>query len=161
MLQAVANQPITAGIDPSLLWLYKSGVLTGDCGHKLTHSVTAVGYGETEDGTKFWILKNSWGTNWGENGYLRIQRDIDAKEDKSANRTLYKSGVLTGDCGHKLTHSVTAVGYGETEDGTKFWILKNSWGTNWGENGYLRIQRDIDAKEGLCGIAMDLSYPTA
>lgn len=80
MLKAVANQPITVGIDPSLLWLYKSGILTGDCGNNLTHSVTAVGYGETEDGTKFWIFKNSWGPNWGEDGYVRVQRDSGAKQ---------------------------------------------------------------------------------
>ncbi|KAJ8531538.1 hypothetical protein K7X08_026972 [Anisodus acutangulus] len=74
---------------------------------------------------------------------------------------LYSSGVFTGECGTELDHGVTAVGYGETSDGTKYWIVKNSWGTSWGENGYIRMQRGIDAKEGLCGIAMQASYPTA
>ncbi|KAK3184015.1 hypothetical protein Dsin_031302 [Dipteronia sinensis] len=73
----------------------------------------------------------------------------------------YSSGVFTGDCGTELDHGVTAVGYGTTVDGTKYWLVKNSWGTSWGEEGYIRMQRDIDAKEGLCGIAMDSSYPTA
>ncbi|KAL5797432.1 hypothetical protein ACOSQ2_002252 [Xanthoceras sorbifolium] len=73
----------------------------------------------------------------------------------------YSSGVFTGDCGTELDHGVTAVGYGTTSDGTKYWLVKNSWGTSWGEEGYIRMQRDIDAKEGLCGIAMDSSYPTA
>ncbi|XP_062102987.1 senescence-specific cysteine protease SAG39-like [Humulus lupulus] len=73
----------------------------------------------------------------------------------------YSSGVFTGDCGTTLDHGVAAVGYGTDEDGTKYWLVKNSWGTSWGEQGYVRIQRDVDQKEGLCGIAMDASYPIA
>ncbi|XP_057460610.1 senescence-specific cysteine protease SAG39-like [Actinidia eriantha] len=73
----------------------------------------------------------------------------------------YSSGVFTGECGTELDHGVTAVGYGTAADGTKYWLVKNSWGLSWGEEGYIRMQRDIDAKEGLCGIAMMASYPTA
>ncbi|KAJ0679923.1 putative fruit bromelain [Helianthus annuus] len=51
---------------------------------------------------------------------------------------------------------VTGSGYGTTQDGTKYWIVKNSWG----EKGYIiRMQRDISDKRGLCGIAMEASYP--
>ncbi|KAF9591097.1 hypothetical protein IFM89_001441 [Coptis chinensis] len=73
----------------------------------------------------------------------------------------YSSGVFTGECGTQLDHGVTAVGYGTASDGTKYWLVKNSWGTAWGENGYIRMQRDIGAAEGICGIAMMASYPTA
>ncbi|KAI3923683.1 hypothetical protein MKW98_011313 [Papaver atlanticum] len=73
----------------------------------------------------------------------------------------YSSGVFTGTCGTDLDHGVTAVGYGTDSDGTKYWLVKNSWGTSWGEDGYIRMQRDVDANEGLCGIAMEASYPTA
>ncbi|PIN18825.1 Cysteine proteinase Cathepsin L [Handroanthus impetiginosus] len=73
----------------------------------------------------------------------------------------YSSGVFTGECGTELDHGVAAVGYGKTSDGTKYWLVKNSWGTDWGEDGYIRMQKDIDAAEGLCGIAMEASYPTA
>ncbi|XXG55336.1 hypothetical protein AAC387_Pa03g3031 [Persea americana] len=73
----------------------------------------------------------------------------------------YSSVVFTGQCGISLDHGVTAVGYGTTADGTKYWLVKNSWGTGWGENGYIMMERDVDAKEGLCGIAMQASYPTA
>ncbi|KAK9152998.1 hypothetical protein Sjap_000478 [Stephania japonica] len=73
----------------------------------------------------------------------------------------YSSGVFTGYCGTQLTHAVTIVGYGVTDDGIKYWLAKNSWGTRWGESGYMRIQRDVDAEEGLCGLAKLASYPTA
>ncbi|KAL5839382.1 hypothetical protein ACOSQ4_011990 [Xanthoceras sorbifolium] len=64
----------------------------------------------------------------------------------------YSSGVFIGQCGTDLDHGVTAIGYGTADDGTKYC---------WGENGYIRMQRDIDAEEGPCGIAMQASYPTA
>ncbi|XP_062019787.1 senescence-specific cysteine protease SAG39-like [Rosa rugosa] len=73
----------------------------------------------------------------------------------------YSSGVFTGTCGTSLDHGVTAVGYGVSDDGTKYWLVNNSWGAEWGEQGYIRMQRDVDAPEGLCGIAMEASYPTA
>ncbi|KAL3835629.1 hypothetical protein ACJIZ3_010365 [Penstemon smallii] len=71
----------------------------------------------------------------------------------------YSEGVYTGDCGTELDHGVAVVGYGTTLDGTKYWIVKNSWGPEWGEKGYIRIQRGVEADEGLCGIAMQATYP--
>ncbi|KAH9256964.1 hypothetical protein BASA81_004785 [Batrachochytrium salamandrivorans] len=74
----------------------------------------------------------------------------------------YSSGVLVGQCGQNLDHGVLLVGYGvsEGEDGIKYWKLKNSWGANWGEQGFIRIQRDKDGPEGgQCGVAKAASYP--
>ncbi|XP_078173102.1 thiol protease SEN102-like [Carex rostrata] len=71
----------------------------------------------------------------------------------------YSMGVFMGPCGTDLDHGVAVVGFGFTEDGTKFWTMKNSWGIDWGEGGYIRMKRDIKAKSRLCGIAMDASYP--
>lgn len=68
-------------------------------------------------------------------------------------------GVYSGACGTELDHGVAIVGYGTTVDGTKYWIVKNSWGAEWGEKGYIRMERGISAKEGTCGIAMEASYP--
>jgi KDEL-tailed cysteine endopeptidase len=72
----------------------------------------------------------------------------------------YSQGVFTGSCGTDLDHGVAAVGYGTTRDGIKYWIVKNSWGEDWGERGYIRMQRGISDSQGLCGIAMEPSYPT-
>ncbi|GJN39184.1 hypothetical protein PR202_gb28286 [Eleusine coracana subsp. coracana] len=71
---------------------------------------------------------------------------------------LYHSGIFDGRCGTSLDHGVTAVGYG-SEDGKDYWIVKNSWGTKWGESGYIRMARNIYAFSGKCGIAMEASYP--
>tara|TARA_B100001094_G_scaffold250142_1_gene247613 strand:+ start:611 stop:1477 length:867 start_codon:yes stop_codon:yes gene_type:complete len=74
---------------------------------------------------------------------------------------LYQSGIYNDyDCGTELDHGVLVVGYGyDFESDMKYWIIKNSWGANWGENGYIRIVRDIDDQRGLCGVAMQPSIP--
>ncbi|KAL3820343.1 hypothetical protein ACJIZ3_006248 [Penstemon smallii] len=77
MVLAVANQPVAVTIDPGLFQFYMSGVLTGACGTSGAHAVAIIGYGTSEDGTKFWLGKNSWGAFWGENGFFRIERDVD------------------------------------------------------------------------------------
>ena len=74
---------------------------------------------------------------------------------------LYQSGIYSDlDCGTQLDHGVLVVGYGyDIELDMKYWIIKNSWGNQWGENGYIRILRDIEDDRGLCGIAMAPSIP--
>lgn len=73
----------------------------------------------------------------------------------------YSSGVYSDpDCGTQLDHGVLIVGYGyDMFHNLDYWIVKNSWGPDWGENGYIRIQRNIDKDTGLCGIAMQPSIP--
>ncbi|KAL7085238.1 hypothetical protein ACP275_14G269800 [Erythranthe tilingii] len=72
---------------------------------------------------------------------------------------LYNSGIFSGKCGVELDHGVSVVGYG-TEKGKDYWLVRNSWGASWGEKGYLRMERNVASKDGLCGIAIEPSYPT-
>ena len=68
---------------------------------------------------------------------------------------LYKEGVYSGPCGTTLDHGVLLVGYGTDADGQDYWKIKNSWGSSWGEEGYIRIIRHQDQ----CGVADQPSYP--
>ncbi|QCD83069.1 cathepsin L [Vigna unguiculata] len=70
----------------------------------------------------------------------------------------YRGGVFSGDCGTQLNHAVTAIGYDEDASG-KYWLIRNSWGQGWGEEGYMKIRRDTGSPQGLCGINMHATYP--
>ena len=74
----------------------------------------------------------------------------------------YSSGVIDSDsCGTNLDHGVLIVGYG-TEEGIDYWLVKNSWGTEWGDEGYVKIARDDNATSaGICGIASTPSFVVA
>ena len=74
---------------------------------------------------------------------------------------MYQSGIYSDqDCGFELDHGVLLIGYGyDKKYDMDYWIVKNSWSDSWGENGYIRIQRNINDSRGLCGIAMDPSIP--
>ena len=76
---------------------------------------------------------------------------------------LYSSGVFSEKCGTNLDHAVLLVGYG-TDSSSKqdYYILKNSWGTTWGDQGYMYIGRgtQYNNTNGQCGVLMTGAYPT-
>ena len=73
---------------------------------------------------------------------------------------LYQSGVFTGSCGVELDHGVLVVGYG-SENGEDYYLVKNSWSTSWGDNGYIKLGRgsQYNSGAGQCGMLMQGSYP--
>lgn len=73
----------------------------------------------------------------------------------------YKSGVFTGECATRTNHAVNIIGYGKNSNRIKYWLVKNSWGTNWGEDGFGMVQRESGNVEGLCGLAKRPSYPVS
>ena len=78
--------------------------------------------------------------------------------DAEGDFQMYKSGIFNSTtCSNTmLDHAVLAVGYGQTADGHKYLIIKNSWGADWGMDGYIYFSTDID---NMCGIAQHCSYP--
>ncbi|KAL2344903.1 hypothetical protein Fmac_006190 [Flemingia macrophylla] len=72
----------------------------------------------------------------------------------------YSGGVFDAECGTNLNHAVTAIGYGEEADGKKYWLLRNSWGSQWwGEGGYMKLLRGTGEPQGHCGVNLHATYP--
>jgi len=68
LVGALQQQPVSVAVDASNWKNYVSGVFS-DCETALNHAVLAVGYGPDN-----YLVKNSWTTKWGENGYIRLAR---------------------------------------------------------------------------------------
>jgi len=71
----------------------------------------------------------------------------------------YHTGVLDdSSCGTNLDHGVLLVGYDtDSKSGKDYWLVKNSWGTSWGDAGYIKFVRG----KNQCGLTLAPSYPTA
>lgn len=84
---------------------------------------------------------------------------VAVQADQNAFR-FYKSGVITSGCGAALNHGILAVGY-DTFDGVEAFIVRNSWSTIWGNQGYAYIGTDASQNGGygVCGILKDPSFP--
>jgi len=70
---ALARQPVSVTVNAGQLQLYSNGVVTGSCSGQINHAVIAVGYGT--DGLDYFKIRNSWGTGWGEGGYIRLSQN--------------------------------------------------------------------------------------
>ncbi|KAM1796641.1 hypothetical protein ACFX11_036863 [Malus domestica] len=92
-----------------------------------------------------------------------VQQPISVGMDGSAwDFQLYTGGIYDGDCSSDpddIDHAVLIVGYGSEGD-EDYWIVKNSWGTSWGMDGYIYIRRNTSLTYGVCAINAMASYPT-
>ncbi|XP_062136109.1 procathepsin L-like [Drosophila sulfurigaster albostrigata] len=69
----------------------------------------------------------------------------------------YRSGVFNDpSCSQPMNHCVVVIGYGTDPVGEDYWLVRNSWGENWGENGYIRMARN---RNNQCSIASFATYP--
>jgi C1A family cysteine protease len=89
------------------------------------------------------------------NGPVSVAIEADQKAFQ-----FYTGGIIdTPSCGTNLDHGVLVVGYG-TDNGKDYWTIKNSWGPDWGEDGYVRIAKTNRTDySGMCGVAMQPSFP--
>jgi cathepsin L len=79
MKEAVARQPIAVAVQSQSegFWQYKSGVIDAEaCGTRPDHGVLVTGYDKKAD-PPYWIVKNSWGTSWGDDGYIKIEMGVE------------------------------------------------------------------------------------
>ncbi|CAA7037457.1 unnamed protein product [Microthlaspi erraticum] len=121
------------GLDSLDDYPYNSLGLSGQCNRKMTKVYQAVTIDDYED-----VLPNN---------EILLQKAV-----------AHQPGIFYGPCGTSLDHAVVIVGYGH-DGGNDYWIVKNSWGTEWGEAGYARMARNIGDAPGLCGITKLASYP--
>jgi len=158
---------------------YTSGttMATGDCGYDYTNSPPAVGlsgYNTLPANDQAAVM-----THLAEVGPLAVAV-------YASGWSSYSGGVFTGcsfDSNIALNHAVQLVGYGTDETDGDYWLVRNSWGSGWGEGGYIKLQRQSEAQCGTdstpldgsacvggpgsdeqyvcgqCGVLFDTSYP--
>lgn len=87
--------------------------------------------------------------------YVYTQPVSIAIEADSMDFQMYKRGIFNyTECGEELDHGVALVGYGSLK-GRDYWLMRNSWGLTWGENGYMRMLRGVNE----CGLSDNPSIP--
>jgi len=78
MVTQMQRSPISVCVDAETWQTYESGIVGKSCGTSLDHCVQAVGLGATSSGETYWIVRNSWATDWGVGGYIYVKEGINA-----------------------------------------------------------------------------------
>jgi cathepsin L len=118
------------------------------CRYKQADSVgTVTGYTDISTGDEL-ELKQALATQ----GPVSVAIDASHQSFQFYDQGVYDEPACDS---YQLDHGVLAVGYG-TENGKDYWLVKNSWGTSWGEEGYIKMSRNCNNQ---CGIASCASYP--
>ncbi|XP_060074759.1 procathepsin L-like [Ylistrum balloti] len=135
------------GVDTQTAYPYTGK--NGKCHFKRTSvGATLTGYGTIKKGSELALQK----------AVATIGPIAVAVDGEKASFGMYKSGIYNEPtCSQNVDHSLLVVGYG-TLNGTDYWLMKNSWGTSWGMDGYIMMSRN---KGNQCGVANMGSYPIA
>lgn len=150
-----ANSACNGGLmTRAMQWIIDNKGITTDASYPYTGKAGACRSGMSKAATLSRFVNVGSGSESGLMSALNLGPVSVALQASSQAFQFYKNGVLSdSSCGNKLDHGVLAVGYG-TENGRDYWIVKNSWGTGWGEGGYIRILRG----KNLCGVASQATY---
>ncbi|KAF0711432.1 Aste57867_5277 [Aphanomyces stellatus] len=137
------NYAATTGLCMDSDWPYTSGKSgnTGSCNNKCTKKKLAIG--------------KSVGVK-GEDALATVLNTQPASVLVEAGNSVwmnYQGGIVTQCPGADIDHAVIAVGYDD-----QAFKLRNSWGTSWGEAGYIRLERGVGG-EGMCKVVSDIEYP--
>jgi KDEL-tailed cysteine endopeptidase len=138
------------GIDTEASYPYTGEEGTCDAGRRDRHVVTIDGFEDVPPNDEAALLQ----------AVANQPVSVAIEADQRAFQ-LYAGGVFDEECGTALNHGVLVVGYGSFANRTHhtpYWLIKNSWGPEWGHGGYIRLRRGVGG-EGQCGLAMQASYP--
>lgn len=135
------------GIQPEDSYPYV-GTDTDACKYDATKSVTkATGWVNIPKGNELALQEAIAKT-----GPVAVAIDADPITFQMYRKGVYESSSCSPT---EINHAVLAVGYGVEKD-KEYWLVKNSWGENWGDDGYIKIARN---KNNMCGITTQASYP--
>ncbi|CAL8122206.1 unnamed protein product [Orchesella dallaii] len=145
MTDAYDYVKINTGINGNATYPYETKQLT--CRYKSTAKAgTATGYVYTAEDDENDLKK-------------AVAAGVVATAIDATELQAYVSGVFKCTKFEALNHGVLIVGYGTDASLGDYWLVKNSWGTGWGEKGYIRIARGKGYPDS-CGIASASNYPT-
>lgn len=119
---------------------YKSGIFAASCGASPNHGMLVIGYGDAP---------------------VQALELADAPAECSAHPTCVSQGWDGQCCPKRPNDFLKCCDTPVPGTNMSYWLLKNSWTTRWGEEGFMRIRRDVSARSGMCGLAISPSYPVA